>query len=178
MEPDYDQLLDCCRALFASENASNPPDDAVTALRAMAREDLSARERLIDLLDCENTRTRILAAEALSWVVCAPERAVPVLVAVLQVVRESGFKAAESPWALIALGALCNYGVEASSARESVWPFLYSQEDRNLQLYATRYCVRVARASEADWAIACLLCRHSDEGIQALAREEFKEVGI
>lgn len=78
------------------------------------------------------------------------------------------------PWLKVALGAIANYEEASILAEESVWPYIYTQDNLNLQLYAITAMSKMAKVSNASWTILCLLCQHSNQAIRDFSRDLMK----
>lgn len=140
-------------------------------LRDQSSDSELARIKLRDLIYDSDGCMRILAAEALSITRSHSYDAIPVLEATLEIGREMNISPVLEPWLRICLGALYRYGKAAITAENIVWQYLYAQANQNLKLYATRLLSRLAKFSDASWAILCLLCQHEDSEIRTYARQ-------
>jgi hypothetical protein len=170
--------------LFQAIKSLNDSDHAVRRkggiqLREEGKASTLARSKLRELIYDNDGCLRILAAEALSHTQSHPLDAVPVLETALDVGRSMEITKSLETWLRLCLGALYNFGDKALSAERSVWPYLHTQPNINLMLYATRVVSRFAKSSGASWTIFCLLCHHQDLTIRDYARklmnsEEFK----
>ena len=182
---DKENILVQAEAILAYSRASDGGDysrqtNGLMELRQLAENSESARDELRRLIHEGDGAVRILAAEALSRTASYPEDAIPVLIAVLDVCREHNMVESWEPWLKVALGAIANYEEASILAEESVWPYIYGQDDLNLQLYAITAISKMAKVSSASWAILCLSCQHANQAIRDFSRglmknDSFKE---
>lgn len=169
-------ILRQAKAIFAYLQAAKDDDhgsriEGVLELRRMHAGSKDVIQELRRLIYSDDGSVRIYAAEALSQTASYADDAIPVLQAVLDVIRENGWTERREEWARMALGAIAHYGDAAVVAETSVWPYIYTQKNVNLQLYAIQATAKMARVSEASWTVLCLLCRHEEQEIRQFAIE-------
>lgn len=130
-----------------------------------------ARTKLRELLFDDDGSIRILAAEALSKTKSFPEEAIPVLQAVLDVCKENNMINERKDLLRITLGSLVNFEENSVLAENSIWPYVYTQNDINLQMYAIKAISKIAKVSDASWTILCLLCHHDNNEISDFTKD-------
>ena len=162
-------------AILAYFQASDGSDysrqlNGLMDLRQLSTDSEAARNELRRLIYEGDGAIRIHAAEALSLSCSYPKDAIPVLIAVLDVCRENDMIEKSESWLKVALGAIANYKEDAILAEDSVWPYIYTQENLNLQLFAITAISQMAKVSNASWTILCLLCRHENQAIRDFSR--------
>jgi len=176
---DKENILVEAEAILAYLRASDGSDysrqtNGIMELRRLAIDSVAARDELRRLIHEGDGAVRILAAEALSRTASYPEDAIPVLIAALDVCREHNLIESSEAWLKVALGAIANYGEDSIQAEESVWPYIYTQDNLNLQLYAITAISKMAKVSNASWTILCSLCQHTNQAIRDFSRDLMK----
>ncbi|MBI4684093.1 MAG: HEAT repeat domain-containing protein [Nitrospirae bacterium] len=172
---DKDNILVQAKTILAYFRTANSSDyscqtNGLTELRQLAIDSEAARDELRRLIYEGDSAIRILAAEALSRTASFPADAIPVLIAALDVGREPSMAEISEPWLRIALGAIANFEEDLILAEKSVWPYIYTQNNINLQLYAITAVSKMAKVSSASWTILCLLCNHENQIIRDFTR--------
>ena len=175
MSDEYDELLRLARSVFMIGADWEQSSAALADLRQAAETSFEAREELVKLIYHPDGMVRIMAAEALARVHTAPQEAIPVLCAVLDVYTDMGYPDDREDYARVALGALGHYDHEAVVAEEIVWRYLHCQKNLNLRMYAAQVVVNIAAASTASWTIMSLLCDHQQDALREFCREIVRE---
>lgn len=175
MDNRYDELLRLARSVFTIGADWEQSASAVKELRKVAETSPDARDELVKLIYHPDGQVRTMAAEALARVHSAPQEAIPVLCAVLDVYSEMGYPEDREIYARVALGSLSSYGKEAVAAERIVWRYLHCQENLNLRMYAAQVVINIAISSPASWTIMSLLCEHQDPALREYCREKARE---
>lgn len=174
MNDDYDDLLRLARSVFSVGIDWEQSSSALIELRRAAETSFDAREELVKLIHHPDGMVRFMAAEALARVHTAPQEAIPVLCAVLDVYADMGYPEDNETQARLALGSLAHFGEEAVVAQEIVWRFLHCQKNLNLRMYAAQVVVNVASVSTASWTVMSLLCEHQDDALREFIRDKVR----